>query len=86
MKMIKRVGSIALAAAMVVSLAACGGSSDKKEASSSDTFKIGGHRVRQPEMQQFTVHAVQNGIQLAADEINAAGGINGYQIEYQLRG
>ena len=42
MKMIKRVGSIALAAAMVVSLAACGGSSDKKEASSSDTFKIGG--------------------------------------------
>ena len=28
--------------------------------------------------------AVENGIQLAVDEINADGGINGYQIEYQF--
>ena len=29
--------------------------------------------------------AVQNGIQIAVDEINAAGGINGYQIEYNFQ-
>ena len=28
--------------------------------------------------------AVMNGIQIAVDEINAAGGINGYQIEYRF--
>ena len=29
--------------------------------------------------------AVQNGIQIAVDEINAAGGINGYQIDYNFQ-
>ena len=29
--------------------------------------------------------AVQNGIQIAVDEINAAGGINGYQIDYDFQ-
>lgn len=29
-------------------------------------------------------NAVKNGVQLAVDEINADGGINGYQIEYQF--
>ena len=83
MKMIKRVGSIALAAAMVVSLAACGGSSDKKEASSSDTFKIGGIGPTTGDAAIYGT-AVQNGIQLAVDEINEAGGINGKQIEYKF--
>ena len=84
MKMIKRVGSIALAAAMVVSLAACGGSSDsKKDASSSDTFKIGGIGPTTGDAAIYGT-AVQNGIQLAVDEINEAGGINGKQIEYKF--
>ena len=83
MKMIKRVGSIALAAAMVVSLAACGGSSVKKEASSSDTFKIGGIGPTTGDAAIYGT-AVQNGIQLAVDEINEAGGINGKQIEYKF--
>lgn len=83
MKMIKRVGSIALASAMVVSLAACGGSSDKKEASSSDTFKIGGIGPTTGDAAIYGT-AVQNGIQLAVDEINEAGGINGKQIEYKF--
>ncbi len=83
MKMIKRVGSIALAAAMVVSLAACGGSSDKKEASSSDTFRIGGIGPTTGDAAIYGT-AVQNGIQLAVDEINEAGGINGKQIEYKF--
>ncbi|MCI8293767.1 MAG: ABC transporter substrate-binding protein [Hespellia sp.] len=83
MKMIKRVGSIALAAAMVVSLAACGGNSDKKESASSDTFKIGGIGPTTGDAAIYGT-AVQNGAQLAVDEINEAGGINGKQIEYKF--
>ena len=33
---------------------------------------------------QFMEQPVKNGIQLAVDEINEAGGINGYQIEYSF--
>ena len=87
MKMWKKAASLALASALVVSLAACGsnGSDDSKKGSSSgsDVFMIGGIG---PTTGNNAIYgtAVKNGIQLAVDEINADGGINGYQIEYQF--
>ena len=85
MKMLKKAASIALASTMVFSLAACGSGDGGSSEGNSDatTFKIGGIG---PTTGNNAIYgtAVQNGIQLAVDEINADGGINGYQIEYQF--
>ena len=86
MKMLKKAASVALASALVFSLAACGnggGDSEGSSSSGSDTFKIGGIGPITGDNAIYGT-AVQNGIQLAVDEINEAGGINGYQIEYQF--
>ena len=87
MKMWKKAASLALASALVVSLAACGsnGSDDSKEGSSSgsDVFMIGGIGPTTGNNAIYDT-AVKTGIQVAVDEINADGGINGYQIEYQF--
>ena len=86
MKMLKKVDSIALASAMVFSMAACGNCSDSgKSEGNSDatTFKIGGIGPITGDTAIYGT-AVKNGIQLAVDEINADGGINGCQIEYQF--
>jgi branched-chain amino acid transport system substrate-binding protein len=47
------------------------------------TFKIGGIGPTTGGAALYG-HAVQNAGQIAVDEINAAGGINGYQIEYKF--
>ena len=96
----KRVLSLGLALAMAASLTACGSSSSTTEttaaavadattategtASADGVFKIGGIG---PVTGAAAVYglAVKNGAQIAVDEINAAGGINGYQIEYQFQ-
>lgn len=54
------------------------------EASKEGTFKIGGIGPITGGAAVYGI-AVQNGAQIAVDEINAAGGINGYQIEYQFQ-
>ncbi len=82
MKMFKRVVSLAMVSALAItSLTACGGSSE--ETASSDTFKIGGIGPTTGDAAAYGT-AVQNGIQLAVDEINEAGGINGKQIEFKF--
>ncbi len=87
MKMMKKAASLALASALVVSLAACGsnGGNDGSDSGStgSDTFMIGGIGPTTGDNALYGT-AVMNGIQLAVDEINEAGGINGYQISYQF--
>ena len=88
MKMWKKAASLALASALVVSLAACGsgsgsGSSSDSGDSDATAFKIGGIGPTTGDNAIYGT-AVKNGIQLAVDEINADGGINGYQIEYQF--
>ena len=84
MKMLKKAASVALASALVFSLAACGNNGGGSEGSSdADTFKIGGIGPTTGDNAIYGT-AVKNGIQLAVDEINEAGGINGYQIEYQF--
>ena len=69
------------AAAADATTAAAGASS---EASSDKLFKIGGIG---PVTGAAAVYglAVKNGAQIAVDEINADGGINGYQIEFNFQ-
>ena len=78
MKNMKKILSLVLVAVMVLSLAGCGG---KKEAT---TFKIGGIGPTTGSNAAYG-NAVKNGVQLAIDEINAAGGINGVTIEYNFQ-
>lgn len=80
----KKFISVMLVAAMAVTaLTGCGsnsGSSSKKDA---DKYYIGGIG---PTTGATAIYgtAVKNGVQIAVDEINAAGGINGKQIEYRF--
>ena len=75
MKKLMRAASAVLAATMALSVTAF--------AEEGGTFKIGGIG---PLTGSTAIYgqAVMNAAQMAADEINAAGGINGYQIEYQF--
>ncbi|MCR5798633.1 MAG: ABC transporter substrate-binding protein [Lachnospiraceae bacterium] len=78
--MMKRFTSLMLAVVLGATLlAGCGGNS----AGSGDTLKIGGIG---PVTGGAAVYgnAVKNGAQIAVDEINAAGGINGVKIEYKF--
>ena len=81
--MIKFISVMLVAAMAVTALTGCGsnsGSSSKKDA---DKYYIGGIG---PTTGATAIYgtAVKNGAQIAVDEINAAGGINGKQIEYRF--
>ncbi|MDO4438170.1 MAG: ABC transporter substrate-binding protein [Eubacteriales bacterium] len=85
----KKFMTAAVAMAMAMSLVACGGS-DKETASASTsntdskegaTFVIGNSGPLTGGAAVYG-NAVKNGIQLAVDEINAAGGINGYPVKF----
>ena len=81
----KKMISMTLAVAMTMSLlAGCGNSNAGTESASGDTFKIGGIG---PVTGGAAIYgqAVKNGAELAIKEINEAGGINGYQIEYNFQ-
>lgn len=84
----KALSLIIVLAMAAFALAGCGCSSDNAADPTNATveggvFKIGGIG---PTTGGAAVYgtAVQNAIQLAVDEVNAAGGINGYQIEYKF--
>lgn len=84
MKMKKVLSAVVVAAMSMSLLAGCGGSgSDSKSEGGSDVFKIGGIGPTTGDAAIYGT-AVKNGIQLAVDEINEAGGINGKQIEYKF--
>ena len=85
MNKVKRFLGMALAALMVVSSAAGCSSSDtaSSESTGEPTFKIGSIGPATGNNAAYGL-AVQNGAQIAVDEINAAGGINGYQIEFSF--
>ncbi len=79
----KKMMSVALTAAMAVTmLAGCGG--EEKEKASSDTIKIGGIGPVTGDAAIYG-NAVKNGAELAVKEINEAGGINGAQIEFNFQ-
>ena len=79
MKKMTKVLAMLMAGAMTV--AAFAGCTAKKD--NADKFYIGGIG---PVTGGAAVYgtAVKNGAQIAVDEINAAGGINGYQIEFKF--
>lgn len=83
MKKFNRILSAVLASAMVVSMVGCG-SEQSGGTSGGDTFKIGGIG---PATGSYAAYGlgVKNATQLAIDEINAAGGVNGYQLEYNFQ-
>ena len=89
--------SMVLAAVMAASLVACGGASGEKKATEAEskanaessgseksglTWKIGGQGPLTGGAAVYG-NAVVNGAEIAIDEINANGVINGYQIEYK---
>lgn len=103
----KKVLSVLLSGAMVLSLAACGSSAETTTAAATEGTEAteAGETSAQTEAAQTAADgevwkigaigpitggaavyglAVQHGAQVAVDEINAAGGINGYQIEYNF--
>jgi branched-chain amino acid transport system substrate-binding protein len=82
MKKFNKVFSAVIASAMALSLLAGCGDTAANSAGGSDTFKIGAIGPLTGAAAAYG-NAVINGAQIAVDEINAAGGINGYQIEYK---
>ena len=84
MKLAKRAAALLMVSALAVtSLTACGSKKESSGSSDSDTFKIGGIGPTTGDAATYGL-AVKNGIQLAVDEINEAGGINGKKIEYKF--
>lgn len=91
----KKVLSVILAAAMTAScMTGCGGSDSGSSAAGTESnaaedgaadgtvFKIGSIGPTTGDAAIYG-QAVMNAAQIAADEINAAGGVNGYQIEFK---
>lgn len=78
-----------MAAVMMLTMVACGDSSDNgdnggsPDSGSSDTIKIGGIGPLTGGYANYGI-SVKQGAQLAVDEINANGGINGKQIEFRF--
>ncbi len=80
MKKMKKVIALFLSVALIaVCFAGCKGSETNTEA----VFKIGGIGPTTGAAAIYGI-AAKNGAQVAVDEINANGGINGYQIEYKF--
>lgn len=80
----RRFISVMLVAAMAVTaLTGCGSNSSSSSKKDADKYYIGGIG---PTTGATAIYgtAVKNGAQIAVDEINAAGGINGKQIEYRF--
>lgn len=84
----KRISMLLILALMVMSLSACGssdkGSADNTGAEAGSVFKIGGIGPISGGASIYGT-AVRNGAQIAVDEINAAGGINGVKIEFNFQ-
>lgn len=88
MKKFKKFLALFATAAMVVgSLAGCGGSgddaSDASTTTDATTFKVGGIGPTTGGAAVYGL-AVKQGAELAVKEINEAGGINGFQIEFKM--
>lgn len=78
-----KVAAISLAAAMTVPFAGCS-SNGAGSGSGSDTLVIGGIGPLTGGAAVYG-NAVKNGVQLAVNEINAAGGVNGMKLELNFQ-
>ena len=83
-KLFKRIAAVAAAAALMLSVTACGSSGDSSSSSGSsdgDVIKVG-VLFSESGSTALVEKTMTNACKMAFDEINAAGGINGKQIEY----
>lgn len=76
----KRMAFLVTGLALTMLAAGCGGGDKKAEESKGDTIKVGVNMELTGGVSIYGQSAY-NGIKLAADEINASGGINGKKIE-----
>lgn len=100
MKKFNKFLSVAVASAMVMAMAGCGNTDNgsaatgtnaatesaaaSDSAASGSVFKIGGIGPTTGGAAVYGL-AVQHGAEIAVEEINAAGGINGYQVEFKFQ-
>lgn len=86
---LKRLTALLLSVMMVLSLAACGGGGDTKDDSASGDLSgktiIIGNITPVTGAQAAYGLAITNSIQLAIDEINAAGGILGATVKLSTK-
>ena len=86
----KRVFAMLMACVMALSLVACGSKSDSGDAGNNggdsgvETIKLGGVGPLTGGYANYGL-SVQHGAQLAVDEINAAGGVSGRQLELSFQ-
>lgn len=87
MKNLKKVLAVVMAVALIATcFAACGEKDDNANTGNSGeaVIKIGGSGPLTGDYAQYG-NGVKNGAQLAVDEINAAGGINGIKLELDIQ-
>lgn len=78
----KRMTALALVCMLsLASLVSCGGGGTEGQTSNADTIKIGGLAPLTGNLSIYGI-ATDNGVKMAIDEINAAGGVLGKQIDY----
>ncbi len=84
MKMFKKTAAVILAAAMASVVFAGCGSTDSAGSSGDNVFKIGGTGPLTGSTAIYGT-AVKNGAELAIEEINAAGGVNGMTLSFDMQ-
>lgn len=82
MKLFKRILLVAVAAVMMVMCFAACGDNQGNGGNDGSVLKIGGIGPTTGDAAQYG-EAVKNGAELAVKEINAAGGVNGYKLEFK---
>ena len=78
----KKFAAVSMAVVMTVAFAACGGGENAGSADGAAKFVIGGIGPTTGDAAVYG-QGVKNAAEMAAEEINAAGGINGYQVEFK---
>lgn len=82
-KMMKKTIAVCMAAMMAMSIAACGGAGGSAKGGDDSTFIIGSMGPTSGANASYGT-SVKNGAQIAVDEINEAGGINGTKFELKF--
>lgn len=82
-KMMKKTIAVCMAAMMAMSIAACGGEGGSAKGGDDSTFIIGSMGPTSGANASYGT-SVKNGAQIAVDEINEAGGINGTKFELKF--
>ena len=82
-KMMKKTIAVCMAAMMAMSVAACGGTDGSAKGGDDSTFIIGSMGPTSGANASYGT-SVKNGAQIAVDEINEAGGINGTKFELKF--